>query len=220
MRAMDRRTFSRGAAGLAGAFALAGAPLRVRAQGGAPVEGRDFLALDKPLAVPADGRIEVLEFFWYGCTHCFTFEPLIQPWIARLPADVRFTRVPVGFDARKQVHQRIFYTWEALGVVEQMHVKTFTRFHVQKKPIDELDDMVLFAQQNGLDGAKVRAAWNGFSVQTKCAAAKRLEDDYDIQGTPEMAVAGRFTALAQPDAGQRALLSTTDWLVNRVRHGR
>ena len=212
---MDRRAFTRGAAGLAGAFALAGA----RAQGAAPVEGRDFLALDKPIAMPANGKIEVAEFFWYGCPHCFAFEPAIQPWIVQLPADVHFSRVPVGFDARRQVHQRIFYTWEALGVVEQMHVKTFMRFHVQKKPIDSVDDMVTFAQESGLDGAKVRDAWNGFSVQTKCVAAQRLEDGYDIQGTPEMAIAGRFKATAQPGEGRYALLSTTDWLVNRVRHG-
>ena len=216
---MDRRTFSRGAASLAGALAMAGAPLRARAQGAAPVEGRDFLALDKPIAVPANGRIEVLEFFWYGCPHCFAFEPVIQPWILQLPADVHFSRVPVGFDARRQIHQRIFYTWEALGVTEQMHVKTYMRFHVQRKPIDSLDGMLAFAQENGLDGAKVRAAWNGFSVQSKCAAAQRLEDDYDIQGTPEMAIAGRFKATAQQGAGGYAMLSTTDWLVNRVRHG-
>ena len=100
-----------------------------------------------------------------------------------------------------------------------MHIKTFMRFHVQRKPVDGVDDMVAFAQENGLDGAKVRAAWNGFSVQSKCAAAQRLEDDYDIQATPEMAIAGRFKALTQPGTGQRGLLSTTDWLVNRVRHG-
>ena len=212
---LDRRAFTRGAAGLAGAFALAG----VRAQDAAPVDGRDFLSLDKPFAMPANGKIEVAEFFWYGCPHCFAFEPAIAPWIAQLPADVHFSRVPVGFDVRRQVHQRIFYTWEALGVADQMHIKTFMHFHVQRKPIDSLDDMVAFAQQNGLDADKVRAAWNGFSVQSRCLAAQRLEDAYDIQNTPEMAVAGRFTATAREGAGRYALLSTTDWLVNRVRHG-
>jgi thiol:disulfide interchange protein DsbA len=219
--AMHRRGFTSAAAGLAGALALAGAgrPGRARAQGAAPVDGRDYLTLGRPLAVPANGRIEVMEFFWYGCPHCFAFEPAIEPWIVQLPADVHFARVPVGFDARRQLHQRIYYTWEALGVIDQMHVKTFMRFHVQRKPIDSLEDMLAFAQENGLDAGKVRAAWNGFSMQARCLAAQRLEDAYDIQNTPEMAVAGRFTATPQGGEGYRGLLATTDWLLNRVRHG-
>ena len=218
MNAMDRRTFALNAAGLAGALALAGASGRAAAQG-APVEGRDFQALARPIAVPANGKIEVIEFFWYACPHCFAFEPTIEAWIARLPADVHFRRIPVGFDALKETHQRIFYTWEALGLVDQMHLKTFTRFHVQKRPIDTERAMLDFAQESGLDVAKVGQAWNSFSVQTKCREARRLEDDYGIEHMPEMAVAGRFVAVAQPDAGPASVLVTTDWLVNRVRRG-
>ena len=218
---MDRRTFSLNAVGVAGALALAGAglPGRARAQGGAPVEGRDFNGLDRPVAVPGNGKIEVIEFFWYACPHCFTFEPIIEAWIAKLPADVHFRRVPVGFDARKETHQRIFYTWEALGLVEQMHLKTFTRFHVQHQPIDSERDMLEFAQENGLDVGKVSRAWNSFSVQTRCGEAKRLEDDYGIERMPEMAIAGRFVAIAQPSDGPASVLATTDWLLNRVRRG-
>ena len=218
MNAMDRRTFALNAAGLAGALALAGASGRAAAQG-APVEGRDFQALARPIAVPANGKIEVIEFFWYACPHCFAFEPTIEAWIARLPADVHFRRIPVGFDALKETHQRIFYTWEALGLVDQMHLKTFTRFHVQKRPIDTERAMLDFAQESGLDVAKVGQAWNSFSVQTKCREARRLEDDYGIEHMPEMAIAGRFVAVAQPDAGPASVLVTTDWLVNRVRRG-
>ncbi len=221
MSPMDRRTFSRSAAGLAGALALAGAglPGRARAQGGAPVEGVDFQTLARPIAVPANGKIEVIEFFWYACPHCFSFEPTIEAWIAKLPADVHFRRVPVGFDALKEKHQRIYYTWEALGLVEQMHLKTFARFHVQHRPIDSLGDMQEFAQENGLDVAKVGRAWDSFSVQSKCREAKRLEDDYDIEHMPEMAIAGRFVAVAQPSAGPASVLVTTDWLLDRIRRG-
>ena len=114
--------------------------------------------------------------------------------------------MPVGFDARKEIHQRIFYTWEALGLLEPMHVKTFERFHVQKLPINSRGRHARVRAANGLDADKVKAAWNSFSVQTKCREAKRLEDDYGIERMPEMAIAGRFTAIAQPEArsGQRA----------------
>ena len=96
-----------------------------------------------------------------------------------------------------------------------MHMKTFARFHVQKQPIDSLRDMLEFAQENGLDVAKVGQAWNSFSVQTKCSEAKRLEDDYGIERMPEMAIAGRFVAVAQAEQGPASVLVTTDWLVNR-----
>ena len=217
---MDRRTFSRSAAGVAGALALAGAglPGRTRAQGRAPVDGVDFQALARPLTVPANGKIEVIEFFWYACPHCFVFEPVLEAWMSRLPADVHFRRVPVGFDARKETHQRIYYTWEALGLVEQMHLKTFTRFHVQHRPIDSVRDMQEFAQENGLDAGKVGQAWDSFGVQTRCREARHLEDDYGIEHMPEMAIAGRFVAVAQPSEGPASVLATTDWLVDRIRH--
>ena len=219
---MDRRRFSLNVAGVAGALAFAGAgvPGRARAQGGAPVEGRDYQVLPRPVAVAADGKIQVIEFFWYACPHCFAFEPLMSDWVARAPADVRFRRVPVGFDARKQVHQRIYYTWEALGLLEQMHYKTFTRFHVQKKPVDTLEDMILFAKESGLDPAKVEAAWRSFSTDARCKDANRLTDAYGIEYMPEMAVAGRFVAVAQPEQGPASVLATTDWLLERVRLGR
>lgn len=218
---MDRRTFSRSAVGVAGALALAGAgvPLRARAQANVPTEGRDFRILSRPVPVPADGRIEVTEFFWYACPHCFAFEPLLEAWMAKLPADIRFSRVPVGFDALKQTHQRIFYTWEALGLVEQMHMKTFERFHVQKKPIDGLEEMLVFARENHLDAAKVQSTWNSFSVQSKCTAARQLEDAYGIDHMPEMAIAGKFTATAQPESGPRSVLQTTDALIDLARRG-
>jgi thiol:disulfide interchange protein DsbA len=221
MTRSDRRTFALNAAGLAALVAFTGAalPLRARAQGGQPIEDADYKVLAKPLAIGGNGKIEVVEFFWYGCPHCFAFEPALDSWIAKLPADVHFRRVPVGFDALKEIHQRIFYTWEALGLVDAMHMKTFARFHVRDKPIDSLGDMLVFAQDNGLDTAKVKSTWDSFAVSAKCTAAKRLADDYDIDQTPEMAIHGRFTAVAQASAGPNSVLATTDWLVNRIRHG-
>jgi len=212
---VDRRRFSLNAAGAAAGFVLAGVSGRAGAQGAGPVEGRDFTRLLRPVAVSADGKIHVTEFFWYGCPHCIVFEPNLDYWVGKLPDDVDFSRVPVAFDARAQAHQRIYYTWEALGVVQAMHMKTFMRFNVQRKPIDTLDDLVAFAQENGLDPAKVRAAWNSFSVQTRCREANRLMQDYQIGQTPEMAIQGRFTVAGPPSR----LLATTDWLVGRVRHG-
>ena len=124
---MNRREFSLQLAGVAGMAALSGLGLPgvAFAQPGAPAEGKDYLKMKTPINLPRTGKVEVIEFFWYGCPHCNAFESTIEPWIAKLPADVHFRRVPVQFDALKEIHQQVYYTWEALGLVDTMHKKTF-----------------------------------------------------------------------------------------------
>ncbi len=215
---MNRREFSLQLAGVAGAAALSslGLPGLALASTGAPVDGTDYNTLKTPLALPKTGKVEVIEFFWYGCPHCFAFEPVIEPWIAGVPADVHFRRVPVQFDALKEIHQRIYYTWEAMGLVEAMHTKTFNRFHVQRKPINNEQDMLAFAQENGLDVAKVKQNWGSFGVSTKLAQAKQLSDDYRVDGVPMIGIHGRYTT-APSMGGPVACLATTDALIARLR---
>lgn len=217
---MNRREFSLQLAGIAGAAALSGLgiPSLALAQG-SPVEGKDFRKLKTPLQVAKTGKVEVVEFFWYGCPHCFAFEPLIEPWIAKLPADVHFRRVPVAFDALKEIHQQIYYTWEALGLVDAMHSKTFNRFHVAHKPINRESDMLEFAQENGLDVAKVKSAWDSFGVQTRMHQAKQLSEDYQIDGVPEIGIQGRFATAPSMANGQTQALQVADYLINVVRKG-
>ena len=215
---MNRREFSLQLAGVAGAAALSslGLPGLALASPSAPVDGTDYLTLKTPRVLPKTGKVEVIEFFWYGCPHCFAFEPTIEPWIAKLPADVHFRRVHVGFSALHEVHQRIFYTWEAMGLVDAMHAKTFNRFHVQRKPINNEADMLAFAQENGLDVAKVKQTWESFGVGTKGAQAKQLTEDYRVDGVPMIGIHGRYTT-APSMGGASECLVTTDALVARLR---
>jgi len=214
---MNRREFSLQLAGAAGAAALSPLlPGLAFASPAAPVEGTDYTRLQTPLNLPRTGKVEVIEFFWYGCPHCNHFEPTIEPWIAKLPADVHFRRVPVQFNALQAIHQRIWYTWEAMGLVEQMHAKTFARFHVQRKPINSEDDMLGFAQENGLDVAKVKATWNGFGMATKVAQAAQLSEDYRIDGVPTIGIHGRYTT-SPSQGGEKECLVTTDTLVAQLR---
>ena len=99
---MNRREFSLQLAGVAGIAALSGLGLPgIAFAQGIPMNDKDFTTLKTPINLPRTGKVEVIEFFWYGCPHCFAFEPTIEPWIAKLPADVHFRRVPVQFDALK-----------------------------------------------------------------------------------------------------------------------
>jgi thiol:disulfide interchange protein DsbA len=215
---MNRRDFSLQLAAMGGAAALCGLglPGAAFAQAGAPVEGKDYNKLKTAINLPKTGKVEVIEFFWYGCPHCYAFEPTIEPWIAKLPADVHFRRVPVQFDALKEIHQQVFYTWEVLGLVEQMHAKTFARFHAARKPINNESDMLAFAQENGLDVPKVKQAWESFSVQTKMRQAKQLSEDYGVDGVPMIGIHGRYTT-SPSMGGMKECLATTDALVNTLR---
>jgi thiol:disulfide interchange protein DsbA len=217
---MNRRAFSLQLAGVAGAAALAagGWPRGALAQGGGPVEGTDFRKLKQPVATASPGKVEVIEFFWYACPHCFHFEPMLEPWVAKLPADVHFRRVPVGFnDVRKEFHQRIYYTLEAMNQVEALHAKVFARFHVQHRPIDREADAWQFAQENGLDVAKFKEIFNGFSMQSKIAHANSLTDAYQVDGVPELGLQGRFTTSPSMAGDEAKTLVVADALIDRLR---
>ena len=215
---MNRREFSLQLAGAAGVAALSGLglPGMALATPSAPVEGTDYDRLKTPINVPRTGKVEVVEFFWYGCPHCFAFEPTIEPWISKLPADVHFRRVPPAFNALWEIHQQIYFTWEVLGLVDVMHKKTFDRFHVERKPIDSEADMMAFAQQSGLDVAKVKQAWSSFDVHTRMGQAKALVEAYDIDGVPTIGIHGRYTT-GPAKGGFAECLTTTDHLIAQLR---
>jgi thiol:disulfide interchange protein DsbA len=219
---LDRRRFSiqiAGAAGAAGLASLGLSPATALAQG-TPVAGKDYIRLSPPVPTTSPGKIEVIEFFWYGCPHCFELEPMIEPWASKLPADVHYRLVPFDFgEALREVHQRIFCTWEALGLVEQMHKKTFERFHVQRKPVNTESDMLKFAADSGLDVAKVKDAWNSFGVATKMRQAKQTCEQYHVQSTPVVAIQGRFETEPGLTGSGEKTLAVADYLINLVRKG-
>ena len=205
---MNRRHFASTLSGLAATASLFAWPRGAQAQGGAPVEGKDFLRLKSSASPSEDGKIVVTEFFWYGCPHCYALEPSIEPWVKALPTDVRFRLVPYDFGAAlRETHKQVFCTWEALGLVGAMHQKTWDRFHRQHKPVNSESDMLAFAADSGLDVAKVKQAWNSFGVQTKMRQATQLCEQFEINETPVLAIQDRFeTTPARAGSGERALV--------------
>ena len=216
---MHRRHFS---LQLASAAMLVGwgtvAPA-VWAEGGSvPVEGKDFIKLKQPVQTAGTGKIEVVEFFWYGCPHCSLFEPILAPWIAKLPADVSFRRVPVSFnDVRKEFRQRLFYALEAMGQVGALHAKVFARFHTANKPIDRDTDAAAFAQENGLDPAKFTQLLDSFSVRTKMRQADQLSNAYNIDGVPTLGFQGRYLTSPSAAGGLDKAIAVADYLINLLR---
>ena len=214
---MNRRDFSAQliVAGLGAAGTSLMAP--AQAQGG-PVEGKHYVRLSQPLPAPAGGKIEVIEFFWYGCPHCNAFEPTLDAWQKKLPADVAFHRVPVAFrDEPYTTHQRIFYALEALGKVEAMHRKVFYAIHSDRQRLDKAPDIAAFMAKNGIDSAKFLEVFNSFSVQTKSRQANQLAAAYKIDGVPAIGVQGRYFTSGSLAGSNEAALSVADFLIQRVR---
>jgi len=210
---MNRRDFSLGLAAVPAAVWSGAAA----AQGG-PVEGTHYTKLAQPVAVsvPA-GKVEVIEFFSYGCPHCYALEPTLEQWSKRLPPDVVFKRVPVGFNALYENYQRIFYALEAMGAQEQMHQKVFNAIHQQRMRLDKEADIAAFMTANGLDGAKFVELYKSFTVQTKAKQAQQLSTAYKIDGVPAMAVQGRYTTSGSQAGSNERALAVTDALVNLAR---
>lgn len=213
---MKRRDFSNVLihTGLAGTALSLG--LSAQAQGG-PVEGKDYVKLGQPLAVPGT-KIEVLEFFWYGCPHCNAFEPNLEAWVRKLPADVAFRRVPVSFREEPFVnHQKIFYALEALGQLEAMHRKVFYAIHVERAKLDKPDEIAAFVAKNGVDSAQFLDAFKSFAVANKANQAKQLSAAYKIDGVPALGIHGRyFTSGSLAGSTDRSLV-VADFLIQRAR---
>lgn len=216
---MNRRDFSTqlalSALGLAG-LGLGGANVRAQ-QGGVPVEGTHYVRLSQPLPMPSDGKIEVIEFFWYGCPHCHQFEPMLEAWAKKLPPDVNFRRVPVAFREPFVEHQKIFYTLEALGKVDELHRKVFHAVHNERQRLDKPADIAAWMGKHGVDPAKYTDMSHSFAVQTKLRQAKQLAEAYKIDGVPALGIHGRYYTSGSLAGGNEQMLSVTNFLIGRLR---
>jgi thiol:disulfide interchange protein DsbA len=213
---MKRREFSAAMLGT-GAAAL-GVGAAAQAQGG-PIEGKHYVRLNQPVPVSVGpGKIEVIEFFWYGCPHCHAFEPALDQWARQLPADVVFSRVPVAFsNAPFVAHQRIFYALDSLGLIATLHRKVFYAIHNDRMRLDQPAEISAFMAKNGVDAAKFMEAYGSFSIQAKLANANRLVDGYKIDGVPALGIHGRFYTSGTLAGTNEKALVVADVLVQKLR---
>ena len=219
---MNRRDFS---SLLAGAATAATAGLGLTAAGnavaqGAPEEGKHYVRLQTPAPVTlsASKKIEVVEFFWYGCPHCFSFEPTIEAWGKRLAADVQLRQMPFAFIGPVE-HQKLFYALEEIGQREALQKRIFTAIHVENRRINTEADILAFVAANGVDRAKFTEAWKSFGANTKLNRGKQLSNAYKIDGVPAIGVHGRFYTAPSLAGGSDRAVAVADFLIQRVRQG-
>ncbi|HUL19534.1 MAG TPA: thiol:disulfide interchange protein DsbA/DsbL [Steroidobacteraceae bacterium] len=206
----DRRVMTV-AAWVLGLAALLAQPA-VRAQ----TEGADYRALvpAQPTSAPP-GKIEVIEFFSYGCPHCAEFYPLVSTWAATLPKDVLFRRVPVGFNRPAWINlQRAYFALQASGDLTRLDGKLFQALHEERLPLFEEPALADWVGKNGGDAQKFTAAYTSFGINNLTVEADKMSEDYQITGIPTMAVAGKYIAAGDTFT---LLLANTDKLIAKAR---
>jgi len=189
---------------------LAQTPIKVE-------EGFDYREL--PIAQPIDakGKVEVIEFFWYGCPHCYEFEPELKGWIKRQNKDVVFKKVPIAFREELMPHSQLFYALETLGKGDALNDKVMFAMHRENKRLLNENEIADWVAAQGVDRNAFLAAYRSFAVLSKARAANQLGNAYRIDGVPTVAVQGKY--ITSPSiAGSRAkAVNIMDFLVNKVR---
>jgi protein dithiol oxidoreductase (disulfide-forming) len=187
------------------------------AQGKPPEEGLDYIKLDKPAATDgAKGKIEVVEFFWYHCPHCNHFEPTLESWLGKLPKDVHFKRVPVAFRPSFVPDQQLFYTLEAMGLLDKLHKRVFAAIHAEKLNLDTREQIIEWVAKQGIDKVKFTQYYDSPSIASKATLATKLQTAYNVSGVPAIGIAGQFYtdgALAQ--SMERALQITNSLIATQ-----
>lgn len=204
---------------LAATLLIASGPARAQA-----VEGKDYRTLDPPQpTTAAPGKIEVIEFFSYGCPHCNDFYPLLSAWLAKQPKDVVLRRVPVGFGRPQWINlARAYYALVATGELEQLDGALFRAIHEEHLELFDLGSLAAWVGKHGGNADQFTNAYTSFGVNNQTVQADKMVEDYKVTGIPTLAVNGRYVVLgAESAADEHAafleLLKTADKVIAMAR---
>lgn len=198
-------------------LAAVGAPALAQ-QAKAPAEGFEYKAIKPPQPTDAPaGKVEVVEFFWYGCPHCNALEPGLKDWVKRLPPDVSFRKVHVPFQV--QAHQQLYYTLETMGKADALSDKIFAAIHTDRQRLDTPEAMADLVARNGVDRKQFLDTYGSFGVRTKMQRATQLSAGYQIDGVPAFGVNGKYMTAPSMVGSNAAALRLVEQLVERERKG-
>ncbi len=152
--------------------------------------GYETLTPSQPTQNP--DKIEVIEFFWYGCPHCYSFEPLLEKWVKTLPKNVEFIRQPAAFNELWSKHAKAYYTAEALGVVDKVHADFFDAVQNKKESLDTEEALAKFFAAHGVNETQFKEAYNSFAVDSKMRNAPSMATRYGITGVPAIIINGKY----------------------------
>ncbi|WP_106476547.1 thiol:disulfide interchange protein DsbA/DsbL [Phytohalomonas tamaricis] len=198
---------------------VAGLGLSTLAMAAAPEAGKDYLVLDEPAQthVPSD-KIEVTEVFWYGCPHCYALETPLEQWVAQLPDDVVFDRLPATMGKTWVRHATAFYAAKELGIQEKMHSDFFDAIHKQGKTLTDDEDIAEFFTQYGVSKEDALKALNSFGVKSEINKAHAQMRAYNLMGVPALVIDGHYVITPQSANGLDNMPKIADALIEKVRN--
>lgn len=170
-----------------------------------------------PFAQPVEtgDKIEVREFFWYGCPHCYHLEPALKSWLKRMPANVQFVRTP-GVAQSWLVHAQAYYAFESLGVVDKVHEPFFSAVQTDRGAYNTPEAIAKFVAKHGVDAKKFQDAYASFAVRLKLERAKRQNLEFGVQSVPTIAVDGKYLTSSSMAGGEEAVMKVVDFLIEKA----
>lgn len=181
-----------------------------------PVQGRDYVVLDSPQPVETGDRIEIIEFFYYGCPICYESQPHIARWLLKTGPAVALRRVPAVSSEGWEAFAKTFYALEATGNLQRLHWPVFDNHHFDGKRLNEVKNLLEWLAQNGVDQNKFLEAMNSPEVAAKVAAAQKMLETYNVRGVPTLVVDGKYATSARMANGVKEMMDVVEFLVQRA----
>lgn len=179
----------------------------------APIDTSNYETLGTPQPTQDPNKIEVIEFFWYGCPHCYSLEPALTQWLKNKPENVQFIRQPAIFSKVWGDHAKAYFTAEALGVVDKVHADFFNSIQNKKMQLQTEDQLAKFFTEHGVEETEFRDTYNSFLIDTKMRQAKGLPKRYGLTGVPAIIVNGKYKVTAKLAGSQEKMIDVINSLI-------
>lgn len=191
--------------------------LSALAAGPEAFEGHDYTRLKNPQPVATGNKIEVLEFFWYRCPHCFQLEPALDGWLKKLPRDAQVRRIPAVFRDDWMPGAKLYYAQEQMGVLDKLHRKVFDAYHLENINLNDPAVLGGWVAKQGVDRKKFEGIYNSFSTQSKATQGARLATAYAITGVPAFIIDGKYATTVSMTGSEARLFEVLDQLIAKAR---
>ena len=180
-------------------------------------EGHDYTRVKDTQPVATGKNIEVLEFFWYRCPHCFQLEPALNAWLKKLPKDAQVRRVPAVFRDDWAPAAKTYYTLEQMGLLDRMHTKVFDAYNIEKINLNDPAVLGGWVKKHGVDRNKFESLYNSFSIQSKTVQGGKLATAYGMTGVPAFIIDGKYTTSMAMAQSESRLFDILDQLIVKAR---
>lgn len=180
-------------------------------------EGVSYERVTPPQPTENPNKIEVMEFFWYGCPHCYRFEPHLEAWLQDLPEDVYFIRQPAVFSPLWKIHAKAYFAAQALGVVDKVHADFYNAIQNQRRPLKTEDELAKFFAEQGVDEKRFRNAFHSFLVDTKLRQAETMSARYGVTGVPAVIINGKYRTNGPLAKSYPNMVSIMNYLIEKER---